>query len=210
LLTESKALRALAGQFKLSFRLPTVLVAGEFNSHQYLITQTMPVDARPVSAKWEPIPRRCRDELVKASRRMKPIRQLSWWNSFSELRYEVKPLAEAVDRWADQEIEICWAHGDFTHRNICEAGNSVWLFDWENSSPDAPVMTDEVRFFWAMQSRRITSSPARVASALSRRFLAGADECRRRDLALALAFLCTCTQGGIVCGRNWSQMTQRR
>ena len=141
---------------------------------------------------------------------MKPIKELPWWDSFREVRGEVESLAEAIDRWADLAIDVCWAHGDFTHRNICQVGNSVWLFDWENSSPDAPVMTDEVRFFWAMQSRRITSDPARVASALSRSFLTGADERRRRDLALALAFLCTCTQGGIICGRNWSQMAQRR
>jgi hypothetical protein len=210
LLTENEVLSALADQFNLSFRLPTVLVAGQFNSHQYLITEAMPVGARPIEAKWEPTPRRCHDELVRESHQIKPIRRLSWWNSFSALRDQVEPLAEAVDRWADQEIDVCWAHGDFTHRNICEAGNSVWIFDWENSSPDAPVMTDEVRFFWAMQSRRITAGLARVAFALSRNFLTGADERRRRDLALALAFLCTCTQGGIVCGRNWNQMTQRR
>lgn len=210
LATESKALRFLAGQPISSFRVPQILVEGKFNSHQYLITETMPVHARPIPAKWEPIPRRCRDELVKASRRMKPIKELPWWDSFREVRGEVESLAEAIDRWADLAIDVCWAHGDFTHRNICQVGNSVWLFDWENSSPDAPVMTDEVRFFWAMQSRRITSDPARVASALSRSFLTGADERRRRDLALALAFLCTCTQGGIVCGRNWSQITQRR
>ena len=106
LLTESKALRCLASQVNFSFRLPTVLVAGEFNSHQYLITETMPVDARPIPAKWEPIPRRCRDELVKASRRMKPIKELPWWDSFREVRGEVESLAEAIDRWVDQEIDV--------------------------------------------------------------------------------------------------------
>lgn len=210
LLTENESLRGLAGQFNLSFRLPMILAGGEFNSHQYLITETMPVDARPIPPKWEPVPRRCHGELVRSSHRIKPIKQLSWWDSFSELRDQVKPLAEAVDHWADQEIEVCRAHGDFTHRNICEAANRVWVFDWENSSPDAPVLTDEVRFFWAMQSRSITTGHGRVAAALRRRFLTGADEYRRRDLALALAFLCTRTQGGIVCGRNWSQMSQRR
>jgi hypothetical protein len=200
----------LASQAVFSFRLPRVLVEGKFNSHQYLITETMPANARPIPARWEPIPRRCRDELVKTSLRMKPIRELSWWESFCELRSEVKPLAEAIEPWVDEKIEVCWAHGDFTHRNICQVQDEVWLFDWENSSPDAPVMTDEVRFFWATRSRRMISHRAKVASELGRRFLAWGNDRRRRDLALALAFLCTCTQGGILCGRNWGQMTQRR
>jgi hypothetical protein len=210
LVTESQALRCLASQAISSFRLPRVLVEGKFNSHEYLVTETMPANARPIPARWEPIPRRCREELTKSSCRTKPVRELSWWNSFSQLRDEVKPLAEAIDRWADQEIEVGWAHGDFTHRNICQAGNSVWLFDWENSSPDAPVITDEVRFFWSTQSRGIIANPAKLAAALGQRFLAGGGDRKQRSLALALAFLCTCTQGGIICGRNWNQMAQRR
>ena len=141
---------------------------------------------------------------------MKPIKELPWWNSFREVRDEVKPLAEAIDRWADQEIEVCWAHGDFTHRNICQVRNEVWLFDWENSSPDAPLITDELRFFWSTQSRGMIENPAKLASALGRRFLAEGGDRRQRNLALALAFLCTRTQGGIVCGRNWCQLTQGR
>ena len=82
LVTESQALRCLASQAISSFRLPRVLVEGKFNSHEYLVTETMPANARPIPARWEPIRRRCREELTKSSCRTKPVRELSWWNSF--------------------------------------------------------------------------------------------------------------------------------
>ncbi len=210
LATEAQTLATLARYEKFSFRLPRVLVEGYFNSHRYLVTETMPVDAQPVAAKWEPIPRRCRDELAGLARRFQSVKKLSWWNSFCELRGEVRSLAEAIDSWADQEIEVGWAHGDFTHRNICRVQNEVWIFDWENSCRDAPMMTDEVRFHWALQSRKMISNSMKAASTLPPHLVTPSDPRKTRDLAFALAFLCTRTQGGLVCGRNWSEISPGR
>ena len=210
LATEAQALGTLARYETFSFRLPRVLVDGDFNSHRYLITETLPVNAQPVAAKWETTPRRCRDELAGISRRFLAVRELSWWNAFCELRGEIRSLAAAIDSWADQEIEVGWAHGDFSHRNICRVGNQVWIFDWENSCDDAPLMTDEVRFAWALQSRKMISDSVKAASALPPHLVTPSDPRKTRDLAFALAFLCTRTQGGIVCGRHWSQISQRR
>jgi len=207
LVTETKALRYLAAQSRLSFRVPKILAEGKFNSHQYLVTEAMPAHARPIPAKWEPIPQRCRTELVESSHQTKRFKELSWWSEFLDKAGEVKPLVEAIKVEGDQEIEVCWAHGDFTHRNICCVQDEVWLFDWENSASDAPVMTDKVRFFSSAR-RRIVSRPADVAFALGQRFLTSGDKCRRRDLALALAFLCTRTQGGMTYGQYWDQIVR--
>jgi hypothetical protein len=201
--TEASALRHLAAQPIRSFRVPRLLVAGEFQAHTYLILETMPAEARPVPAEWEPIPQRCRDELVAISRHERPVQDLSWWDRFRAIAGELGPLAEAINGQAGRAASVAWAHGDFTRRNMCRVGREVWLFDWENSAPDAPVMTDEIRFLWNRQARWIAADPAQFARSLRRRYLANGDEEVRRDLALALAFLCTCTGAAVLCGENW-------
>jgi hypothetical protein len=203
--TEAKALRHLAGQPIRSFRVPKVLVEGQFQSHRYLVMETMPAESRPIPAQWEPIPQRCRNELVNIARRKRQIQELSWWGRFRAKAPEVEPLAKAIENQADHAVDVSWAHGDFTRRNLCSVGEEVWLFDWENSAPDAPVMTDELRFFLNTQSRWLGSDPTKVAKALSLRYLANGDDSVKRDLALALAFLCTCTQGAIFHGQHWTR-----
>jgi hypothetical protein len=202
--SEAHALRDLAAQPIRSFRVPRLLVADRFHAHAYLVMETMPAEARPVRARWEPVPRRCRDELVEISRHQRRLQDLSWWDRFRAKAPEVAPLAAAVEGHHDREVDVAWAHGDFTRRNICMVGREVWLFDWENSAPDAPVMTDEVRFFVNTQARWFGSRPAAVAQALRRRYLPDGDEEAKRALALALAFLCTCTRGALSYGRHWN------
>lgn len=206
LITEANALGYLASQSLWSFRVPKVLAEGKSHSHHYLILQALPAAARAFSAKWGPIPQRCRDELIAASRHMKPIRELSWWDRFRQRGEEVRVLARAIEADGVREAEVCWAHGDFTHRNICHADDEVWVFDWENSAPDAPVMTDEVRFFLGMRGGQSSSNPIALATALGRRYLANGQEGQRRNLALALAFLGTCTESGLICGRYWNKI----
>jgi hypothetical protein len=201
--TEAKTLRYLAAQDIRSFRVPKVLVEGTFNSHRYLITAPMPAKAKPAPATWEPIAKRCRDELAGVSRRQQRLEELSWWGSFNDKAQEVKPLAEAIKAEEDRIVEVCRVHGDYTSRNISCVGDEVWLFDWENSAPDAPVMTDEVRFFLGIQGRRIDSNPADVAAALGHRYLASRSRAAQRELALALAFLSTRTKSGVICGQYW-------
>jgi hypothetical protein len=203
---ETEALRYLSGQAIRSFRMPKVMAEGEFNLHRYLVMETMPAEAKPVPARWESIPQRCRDELASISQRKQRIEDLSWWGRFRDKVSEVEPLAEVIDAQADRKVEVCWGHGDFTSRNICRVDNRVWLFDWENSSSDAPVMTDEVRFFLGMQGRRIYSNPTEVAARLGRRYLLNGDHRAKQNLALALAFLSTCTKSGVICAQYWDDI----
>jgi hypothetical protein len=204
LLREARALRHLAQQPLRSFRVPKVLAEGTFDSHRYLITEAMPTDAKPLPATWRDIPQACRNELAMLSVHVKAIRDLNWWTLFRSKAHELKSLDEAIHRYSNQLAEVCWAHGDFTTRNICSGGNDVWIFDWENSSPDAPVLTDEVRFFIGMHGRRTASKPAEVATALGRNFVDGKDTSAKQNFALALAFLSTCTKSGVICARHWN------
>lgn len=208
LIREAKALRHLAQQRIRSFRVPKILAEGTFDSHLYLITEAMPAQAKPVPATWGEIPQACRDELAKLSLHAKPIEELTWWSQFLAKADEVKSLGEAIERNSEAMAHVCWAHGDFTSRNICFVDDQVWVFDWENSSADAPVLTDEMRFFLGMQGRRTASKPADVAAALGRRFVAGKDRLAKQNLALALAFLSTCTKSGVICAQHWDHIVQ--
>jgi hypothetical protein len=190
-----------------SFEFPKVLCEGKINSHRYIILEPLPVNAQPVKAKWDGIPKLCSDELVAGSCRVQRIEKLSWWSSFQRITSDIKPLADDINSWNDREATVCFAHGDFTGSNICHDSGSIWVFDWEDSAPDAPIMTDEVRFFLEARTRLLVNNPKKAAKLLARRFLSISDDDVKKNMALSLAFLCSRGNGsGIIMGKHWYQI----
>ena len=180
-----------------------------FASHRYLILEALPSKAQQVAEEWEESPQRCRNELSTPSYKIQGFEKLSWWPAFEEMGSEVTLLAKEIDSWSDQTAQGCLAHGDFTRANMCQSGGSICLFDWEDSAPDGPVMTDEVRFFLERRSRSLMSRPDYVAALVGRQFLSVANDETRRNLALALAFLCSRgNASGIIMGQHWLQITE--
>ena len=172
-----------------SFEFPKVMSEGTIGPYRYVIFEPLPNNARPIEAKWDGIAQTCRDELTAASCRVQKLEELSWWSSFQEIMPDVRPLADEINAWADRDATVCWAHGDYTRSNMCYAGGRVWVFDWEDSAPDAPIMTDEVRFFLEAHGRLLVTNPKRVGELLAHRFL-GAFDAQANEIALALVSVC--------------------
>ena len=205
---ESEAIGKMAALANRSFHVPKVLAEGRFCSHRYLVLESLPAKAQPATDKWDGSPQLCRNELSEGTYRIRKIEELSWWAKFQEVRSEVTPLAEESESWADRTVQVCLAHGDFTRANMCQYNSSLWLYDWEDTAPDAPAMTDEVQFFLERRPRWLLSRPAHVATLLGRRFLSGFDNEARKNLAMALAFLCSRGNGsGIIMGKQWHRIT---
>ena len=204
---ESEAIGKMTALANRSFYVPKVLAEGRFCSHRYLVLESLPAKAQPLVEKWEGSPQICQNELSEGTHRIQKIEELSWWAMFQEMRSEVKPLAAESDSWADRTIQVCLAHGDFTRANMCQYNSSPWLYDWEDTAPDAPAMTDEVRFFLERKPRLLLSRPAHVANLLGTRFLSGFDDEARKNLAMALAFLCSRgNDSGIIMGKQWRRI----
>ena len=83
----------------------------------------------------------------------------------------------------------------------------LWIFDWEESRSDAPVLTDEVTFFMSLYHARVLADPIEGLRLLAKRFLDGADDARRRDVMMALAFRDAIgIEAATLLIRNWSEL----
>lgn len=134
-------------------RTPHVIAHGidEPSATTWLLVEALPEGARPVES--PPI-----DELVMEitpqSHHVVPDRlpTLTWWLALQEqLASAPEGFQREFSRVARQGVTVGRAHGDLTPHNMARASSKVWLFDWEDSSGDAPVGTD--RFALALSGR---------------------------------------------------------
>ena len=203
---EAETIKRLLGSSMCSFEFPKIISEGKTGLYRYTVFEPLPNNARPIKANWDGTPQSCRDELAAGSYRVQRIEKLSWWSLFQSVAAKVTPLADEINSWTDRDATVCWAHGDYTRSNMCHDGGRVWVFDWEDSAPDAPIMTDEVRFFLEAHGRMIVNDPQRMGRLLARRFLTSTDG-GAKNMALALAFLCSRENvSGVIMGKRWHQI----
>lgn len=186
--SEAEALAALPRLGLESFRYPRLLATGVFQARQFLVLESLPLASRPASPSWTPEIERVRGEIAGAPRPVDALQHCSWWPDFSSREKSFGPIREAVLRDAGVGATVCRAHGDYVNWNFHEAGRVRWLFDWESFSPDAPPLTDPLRFFLGLHTRAATTRPARVARLLHEEYGCRAPE-RQREIFRALAFL---------------------
>jgi len=100
------------------------------------------------------------------------------------------PASAAVHRLlktADEPIEVGYAHGDLGPGNMLEIdATGPLLFDWENASSQAPVMTDSAGLWLALHQREVLRSPAGMQSEFRAQWASVSESV----LLAALAFLC--------------------
>ena len=114
------------------------------------------------------------------------IRDCDWFTAFCHRVPALATSPQWVGR-AAAEIEVGFAHGDLGPGNMRDDGSGgVFLFDWENASVQAPILTDAVGFWLACRQRSALRHPVRVVAALRGHFSDSPDQ----DLLSALAFLC--------------------
>ena len=208
--TEAGVIEHISSQRTRSFRVPALTSLSSFDGHRYLISEALPDSAHPAPARWGPVAKNCLDELTNGTCLFRPPEELSWWPRFLQME-NVEALADAIRDAKCTETQVCRAHGDFKSWNMCVTDDVVWLFDWEDSCPDAPVMSDEVSFFIGTISRALMSNPASAAAALGKRFLAAGDDGREASLALALAFLSTTeNELHVRCAQHWYNVVNWR
>jgi hypothetical protein len=82
---------------------------------------------------------------------------------------------------------LCRAHGDLGVHNMLHAADRLWIFDWEESTPDAPVLADRLGFELNGLSRKLRRRPSEWRG-IVQRGAPGLSSLPRRDLMLALIF----------------------
>ncbi|MDH3512848.1 MAG: aminoglycoside phosphotransferase family protein [Gammaproteobacteria bacterium] len=177
-----------------SFRVPRVLAVGETDAgHQWLVTAPLPERTRPIGRHYNAYP----DQIVAAlsgEHRLVPhteMTALSWWPEdlvtngpeVTEFGHELEALV------ANEGVKVCRVHGDFGLQNmVIDRGGTRWVFDWEQSRPDGPVMADQVSFFLALDPARTSADPLSALRRFHEQFLKKASPQRRCQIMMALAF----------------------
>src|SRR5699024_1801016 len=86
------------------------------------------------------------------------LEELTWWPKLVSIA-PVDFVSDLLGLHRDG-ISVGWAHGDFGAHNVAYGDGALWVFDWESSSPDAPLRTDE----WSV--RFLRTEPADLLGAL--------------------------------------------
>ncbi|MFH1921975.1 MAG: hypothetical protein ABIP48_19085 [Planctomycetota bacterium] len=186
---EGEALVKLAGLGPTAFRVPGAIDQGEFQGHRYLVMEPLPADAVAVEPSWFMVKANVADEYAGPVRKIGSgeLKSQCWWQRFRSQTTGISAFTCELDRMGYEDVPVCRAHGDLAPHNIVRAGRHLWVYDWEEASESAPIRTDEIRFFLALQQRRILRQPRSGPKLVAERL--GVNGRERRDVLMGLAFL---------------------
>ena len=203
LLREARTLDTLRAVGLQTFRVPSVIKAGFFHKHRYLILQPIPTDAKPVKVSLDAFPTQCVKEYAGATRIVdsEQLKEFIWWQRFWEVTKAESSFAQEVRYFQKSPLRVCRVHGDLGIINMMRVNGQLWIFDWEESCDRAPHMTDEIVFFLILNQRKFIAKPFVGLRAFTKRYLSGASQEYRQDVVMALAFLY---------GVNWNLMVMKK
>lgn len=185
---EARALQEVASWSGRAYHVPKLLALETVDDGRLLLTQSLPAPARPYPCRDTAVP----DFQVAAGRRhVDPhaFQSLSWWSGLqAELTERYAAFATALQRYGERGLNVGWAHGDLGPGNIASSGGELWIYDWEQSQPDAPNLTDAIGFFLGCRTRRVLAAPGQVLEEFSKRFLDGRSEADQADAIFSLAY----------------------
>lgn len=210
---EAKLLKQLSSTTIANMRVPEVInyQPAATGSHSVLLLEPLPADARPLEPNQASFPADCAKAIAGAHYPLESggCETLSWWPAFLN-------RSDAIDDAFSKELSdsntekamLCRSHGDFTIANLVKDSNEIlWVFDWEESCPDGPILADEVSFFLDIHRPKTDSDHQTLITQFKTHFLAESDPIRRIDVMLALAFRFTVhkTDADLIISR-WSHL----
>lgn len=210
---EAQSLRELQSRGLKKCHIPEVLSLGQIDGHTYLIIEPIPETARPIESRTAATLAQCMAEYSGTPRRAPAaeLPQLRWWIDYEHsLRDDCSAFAGELRSLLDHGVDLCRVHGDFGTGNIVRDDRQLWIFDWEQSRPDGPVLADEVGFFLATNFARNLADPRLALQLFEDRFLRDVTPQRRADVMLALAFRQGLgVQDAKLLLRHWGQLHHR-
>jgi len=154
---EAAALRACEGR-SLGFDVPKLLGLSEWHGLDLLATAPLPDLVRGTRLA-APLPDASvlREISQLSAGRTEPLAVGPWWRGMrSRIQQNVTDHSsrEVLERMAcqleagygDVPLEYGFCHGDFVPWNLARLGERLYIWDWENSEPDAPLGFDAVQY----------------------------------------------------------------
>lgn len=185
---EAKTLTEVAALPGRSYLVPSLIALESVGSCHVLLSEPLPAAAQPYP---------CDDRAAPAFR-VSPSRQrieprafesLSWWPALqTELTQDYAAFAKALERYREHGLNVGRSHGDLTSANIVSVDRDVWIYDWEQSQPDAPDSTDAIGYFLGCRSRQAAAAPQQVMEDVRQRFFLDRSDVEQADAAFSLAY----------------------
>jgi len=194
---EDQLLSQLSEEAYVGIHIPRVIDyrAARPGAHAVLLLESIPVDARLVEPSESSYPADFIKSFAGTPRSLgaEGCNALPWWPSYVDQRERINPAFSAeLSRAQTEAALVCRSHGDLTIANLMRDSNDdVWVYDWEESCPDGPVLADEISFFLSVHRPRTAADYETLIAGFRDRFLAENDPCQRVDVMLALAFRST-------------------
>lgn len=199
--TEAAALQRVGQHEWSTVLVPSVLLHEQWNGHEVLVQQALPVDGKP---QVEAVSAAAVEVAEVEPQQEQALAGLPWWSEIVA-RVSNDPgtdaaagaLTEAVgtleSRAAEHSVTVGSAHLDWAPWNMARAGGSLGVWDWEQFSSGVPVGYDAVHHavqeavvLRQREPREVMSTVRRDAPVLLRPFGLDADQA---DLTVLLYVL---------------------
>jgi hypothetical protein len=178
---EAAALRACETR-SLKFGVPKLLGLSDWHGLNLLATAPLPDQVRGIRLTEPPDAPVLREISQLSAGSSGPLASSSWWHGMrARIRQKVTDHTsrEVLERIAGQLeagyggvlLEYGFCHGDFVPWNLARLGERLYVWDWENSAPDAPLGFDAVHhhFQVAFVARGLPLGEATALAARSSR-----------------------------------------
>jgi hypothetical protein len=141
------------------FGVPTLLSLSDWHGLNLLTTAPLPKRVRKIGANaGMPNASVLREINGLSEVAIRPLAESAWWMKLrARIRGVADPAARQTLTQAAEQIDAAYGqatlgfgfcHGDFTPWNLGQASGRLYVWDWENSVPDAPVGLDAVHYLF--------------------------------------------------------------
>ena len=209
---EAETLRQLQSLSLSQCHPPALLAESTHNGHRYVVVEPLPENARPVEQSWRSYPSDCVVQYAGQHERLtaEKVADLDWWKAYQHgSSVGTDAFRQELNNAIQDGLDVCRVHGDLGPGNLVLESNPrrLWLFDWENSHPRGPKLTDRVNFFIAISQATILSDPIRGLRELAAHFFSADPRFARKDVLAALAYLHTVDiRGATALIQQWDRL----
>lgn len=125
-------------------RTPKVISSGtdRLSGAAWLLVEPLPTGSRPLGR----VPTEALLAEINGTRRdvaQPHLHKLTWWPALQErLPQAPATFREVLERISSSGVSVSPTHGDLGAHNMVSDGLRLWVYDWEDATPDAPADTD--------------------------------------------------------------------
>jgi len=188
--TACNQLQSICGE---SLRIPSVLDYEQTEHGTFVVFESIPSNANEVSLNEVQLA----DLIGKYSGRETHVlgdvaKGKTWLKALLNDSKIPKPFKIRVNTVMSEGYTAAFVHGDFGAHNLKQVGPTIWIYDWESSSENGPVMTDYINLFLGQCANDILSNKLRRMAQRSfefaDRFITNGN-CSEQETICGLAYL---------------------